>query len=131
MTSYIVYAARIKDPHFTYTGEAEAWRENVDLLFQIGSGMSFMTELWRQLREGEIDGELGADWATSIAHVDKDTLRGYSGHGRLIDVDAWRPYLPCKSDDEVRELMHFDTRRLVDLLPDDQQYAIVGVEGID
>jgi hypothetical protein len=118
----------IKDPDLTYTGEAEAWRDNIELLFRIGGGLDGMLRAIRRAQEAA--GARQADWATWIAPMTLDELREYVGTRRDRDVSVYRPYMAGRTDEQIREAMGFDPRVQLDRLHDDKCYALVAVEGI-
>lgn len=106
-----VYVAVIKDPAFHYSGEPEAWRENIELLFSIavGTGSSF--------KVSGFAGGLGikrrqVDWATTIAELDLSEIERFTR--------------------EHQDMAGFRSGALNDVLQlaPGPRYALVTVEGI-
>ena len=124
-----VYVAIIKDPEYRYSGEPEAWRENVELLFRLGYGRIEMMTVVHMTDDPGRNGKQ-VDWATWIAEVTLAELRDWLMPKHQIDVTASRPYFPGASDDEIRERMKLDQTSQVAQLEEGPRYALVAVEGI-
>lgn len=128
MTEYNVYVGVIKNPDFEYSGEPECWRDNVDLLDEIATGMEAMVRVVNFRDDTRASRQV--DWATWIIEMPLETLKRWVGPRRSSDVSAWRPFMANQTDDQIREQIGFDPRAKIDRLPPDQRYAIIAVEGI-
>jgi len=128
MTEYNVYVGVIKDPNFEYSGEAECWRPNVELLDEIAVGMDAMTRVINFSDGSRASQQV--DWATWIVQISLEGLKQWVGPRRAADISAWRPFMTEMTDDQIREQIGLDPRAKIDRLPSEQRYAIVGIEGI-
>ena len=118
------YVGIIKDPDFVYSGEPEAWRDNVELVVHLGKGGGPLAEFALMPKAQRVD------WATLVLPVTYEELRAYVGPRREVDVTSYRPFMPDMSDAEIRETMNFEPRAKIERLPRDRCYALVSVEDL-
>ena len=119
-----MYVGVVKDPEFVYSGEPEGWRDNIDLVEDLGTGAGPLAGF------ASSDEARQVDWATFILPETYDQLPEWVGPAREVDVSAWRPFMPGKSDAEIREKMNFEPRAKIERLPPDRSYVLVSVEGL-
>lgn len=130
MTFYDVRIGQIKERGFDWNTDPDKAWENVDFLFKVGSGLESLLKLVRLIDENQLRG-FQVDWGAWLAFATKAEINEFFGeearsHG--IDPKVYRPFLPGKSDSEIRSFMEFDRGERIDELKDDEEYVLFGVE---
>ena len=117
-----LYVGLVKDPEFRYSGEPEAWRDNIELVADLGTGAGPTAGFTTSEHAPRVD------WATSIMPITYEGLQELGRPRRDVDVSAWRPFMPGFSDDEIRAKMKFDLHSEIAQLSPEGDYVLVSVE---
>ena len=131
MTFYGVHVCRSKGTGFSYEALAEDWGRHLELLFSISNGLESLMELIRAIDDGAAPGKQ-LDWGAWVSPVRKSDLEQIAeAQGEVgLDPAVYRPFMPGKSDAAIRHTMGWDIGERVAQLSADEQYYLLGLEGV-
>lgn len=118
-----VYLGAVKDSEFQYTGEPEAWRDNIELITAVPHAGSLPLPITSEESEQ-------LDWATFVLPVSHEEALALIRPVEASDVHTQRFVNRELTDEDLRAKLEAERDRKLAKVKPDGDYLLVAVERI-